>query len=280
MKKILLVLFGIAVMQTATAQITLEHNYPNAFNWNGGGIANSDFGITWLTSATTKYYLIDYPNETITLYNMNHSVFSTITIPVTYTSTTVGYYVSYITANLFDCDSVTIEYLLSYYDYNGKSFYVRVYRDNGTQLININNSTLDVCIGCAGIVKHAIQNTPSGAKMLVGLSNNSESVYSLCGSLPSGFNELTSSSAGPQHLNAFPNPATDFTVIEYTLPQGERTGEIIFSDMHGNIVKKFIVDQAFHDLRISTDDLPSGTYLYSLHTRSGSSESRKIIKIN
>jgi hypothetical protein len=155
-----------------------------------------------------------------------------------------------------------------------------VYRDNGTQLININNSTMDVCIGCGGMVKGAIVNTPSGTKMLVGMSNNSESVYSLCGSLPSGFNDLISPANQPGHLSAYPNPANDYTTIEYTLPQGERTGEIIFTDMQGNLVKKFTVDQTFHDLRISTADLPAGTYLYSIITKSGISETRKMIKIS
>jgi hypothetical protein len=93
MKKIFLLLCTFAIMQTATAQITLDHNYSNAFNWGGGGL-NVVFGITWLTSATTKYYLIDYPTETITLYNMNHTVFTTITIPVVYTANT--YFISFI----------------------------------------------------------------------------------------------------------------------------------------------------------------------------------------
>jgi hypothetical protein len=275
MKKIFLVLCSIAVMQTATAQITLEHNYPNAFNW-GGGSLNVVFGITWLTSATTKYFVIDYPNETITLYNMNHTLFSTITIPVAYTVNT--YYIGFITANLFDCDSTTVEYLLNS---NNPSNYVRVYRDNGTQLININAAILNACNGCAGVLNFGIFNTPSGTKMLIGNSNNSQSVYSLCGSLPSGFNDLTATAAGGvNRLSANPNPATDYTVIEYNLPQGERNGDLIFTDLQGNTVKKFTVDHTFNDIRISTADLPSGTYLYSLQTKSGVSGTKKLIRIN
>src|SRR3954469_3681472 len=110
MKKILLVLCSIAVMQTATAQITLEHNYPNAFSpGQGSGFDVADFGITWLTPTNTKYYLVNYTDTTLTLYNMNHSLYLSITLPVANT-TGLGFYVSYITAGLFDCDTNTIEY--------------------------------------------------------------------------------------------------------------------------------------------------------------------------
>jgi len=80
-------------------------------------------------------------------------------------------------------------------------------------------------------------------------------------------------------INIYPNPATDFTIIEYTLPQGEYTGEIIFFDMQGNEIKHFTVDRMFDHLRISTYDLPAGTYIYTLQTSKGISGSRKMIKI-
>jgi type IX secretion system substrate protein len=278
MKKIIFVL-SIAV-QTATAQITLEHNYPNAFSpGTTGNFDNADFGITWLTPTDTKYYLVNYTDTTLTLYNMNHSLFLNITLPVAQTNG-LSFSVSYITAGLFDCDTTTIEYLIDQVDFTGTNYFVRVYRTNGTQLINISGGFLDNCIHCGGMKSLGITNTPSGTKMLVGLLNGSESVYSLCGSLPSGFNDLSVSNSTASFVNAFPNPASDYAVIEYELPAGERTGEIIFYDMTGKEMKRFTVDHTFNNLRISTSDIPAGTYIYVLQTRKGISGSRRMVKIN
>lgn len=280
MKKILVSLCINFMVQSSNAQVTLEHSYPNAYYFAGLSAGDYvDFGVTWLTSATSKYYLINYPNETLTLYNMNHSVFSTVTIPVTYTNSSVGYYISYITASLFDCDSTTVEYLLNYFDFNGNTFYVRVYRTNGTQLTNIPNGTLDNCIGCAGIIKGAITNTSSGTKMLVGITNGYENVYSLCGSLPTGFSAMSNTNVESAFLNAYPNPFSDYTIIDYELPQGERTGEVIFYDMNGREVKRFTVDNTFKDLRVSTADLAAGTYTCVLQSKNGNLANRRIIRI-
>jgi len=266
-------------LQAANAQITLEQTYPNAYSYS----SDIDFGITFFDDTTTKYYLIYYPNETITLYNMNHSLFLSMTIPVTYNSG--NYRIYFITNSLFDCDTSNIEYLVSYRFYNGVSYvyFVSIYRNNGTQLFNLNNAIIDQCYECNGKDSHGITNTPNGTKMLLGdyPTGGNEYVYSLCGTLPSGFTSLMNNSYNAFELSGnYPNPANDFTIVNYSLPEGERTGEIIFFDLQGNEVKRFTVDCMFDHLRISTYDLPSGTYIYALQTSKEISGSRKMIKID
>ena len=45
----------------------------------------------------------------------------------------------------------------------------------------------------------------------------------------------------------------------------EANAEIIVFDLNGNEIKRFTVDKTFNDLIISNEDLPSGSYFYTLY---------------
>ena len=79
--------------------------------------------------------------------------------------------------------------------------------------------------------------------------------------------------------NPYPNPTTNSTKIDYTLPDSVNEGVIVFYNLQGMEVKRFKVDKTFSTLLVSTADIAAGTYLYQLQTSAVSAEGKKLIKI-
>ena len=84
------------------AQITLEHNYSVP--------PGKMFYFTDLGNNNYKYVLIDYYNDKINLYNLDHTPYMLNIIPGIPLDSGV-FDISYITTSLFDCDSTNIEYV-------------------------------------------------------------------------------------------------------------------------------------------------------------------------
>lgn len=69
-----------------------------------------------------------------------------------------------------------------------------------------------------------------------------------------------------QVLSAFPNPATNYSLLQYALNQSAKVKIDLF-DLNGQLVKPLIqADQApgVYDLHVVTQDLPAGMYVYRL----------------
>ena len=64
--------------------------------------------------------------------------------------------------------------------------------------------------------------------------------------------------------NPYPNPAINFTTIDYLLPSGENQGEIVFYDLSGKETRRFKVDDSFTNIKVTTTELAAGTYFFSL----------------
>ncbi|MBC8046684.1 MAG: T9SS type A sorting domain-containing protein [Fimbriimonadaceae bacterium] len=77
----------------------------------------------------------------------------------------------------------------------------------------------------------------------------------------------------------YPNPSVNTTRIEYKLPEGIYSGEIVFYDLQGKEIKRFKVDSTFDSLSISTSEIPAGTYYYQLQTSTENSEGKKMVVI-
>ena len=262
-----------ALIQTmAFGQITLENTYPNA-----ASNTQKDFGVTKLDSSTYMYYYVDYSNSMFTLYNLNHSVYQTVTIPVTYTNNI--YNIQHITKSLFDCDPSNIEYALMYHDNSNFPLsinYVKIYRTNGAQIFNADSSKAVNCVGCASLYNNFIVNTPNGTKMILRHENGSVKVFGLCGILPTLITKLNTEEL---LSNPFPNPTNNLITIPYSLPNNEKSGTIKIYDINGKEIKSFIVDSNFTNITLTTSELVSGTYYYNLTTSKGYSDTKKIIKI-
>jgi hypothetical protein len=78
------------------AQILLETSHISS-----GNMTHEDFGITYLDSTTCVYYYVDYENEMIVLYHLDHSIMQIINIPVYYTTNPTNYRIYYFWDHLY-----------------------------------------------------------------------------------------------------------------------------------------------------------------------------------
>lgn len=268
MKKILVAVFILFAINVK-AQLTFENSYLN--------VPYDNFLLIKLGLNEYKYFIHDSDSSIFRLYNLNHSLFLKVNVPIS--STSYIYDVTYISRSLFDCDSTNIEYAAI--DPNPPYEFI-IFRTDGT--------IIQTLTGCRYLnysdgkkygpyYNQPIVNTPMGTKLILNC-NSSVSVYSVCGTLFSnnlGLNLNTNSDL--ELSSAYPNPTHEFTKIDYALPDGVNSGEIIFYTLQGNIIKRFKVDRTFNNLLISVLDIPIGTYIYQLQTYLGNSELKKIIVI-
>jgi hypothetical protein len=177
---------------------------------------------------------------------------------------------------LFNTDSSDIEYLIQGLSPN---HYVKIYDETGLNIITIENANLG---GYNFFGYNPIIDTDSGTKMILNSNLNGWSrVYSLPGKLHQDYTSIVNEirNDGLVLSNPYPNPSLEFTRIDYKLPIGINQAEIVFFNIHGQEIKRFIVERNFDFIEISTTDLPSGTYYFCLNTSQGISESKKMIKI-
>ena len=281
MKKIIIVSLLIASI-SSKAQITLEQTYPK------GSIAYDYIRLVKLSTSGYKY--AESNDSLLTLYNLNHSVFKTITIPplqgVLFSSSGTAVRTFCISEELFNTNPADVEYLLFYTDtqYIG---HVIIYDEIGNVLLSKDTVTF----GNAGnLNEEFISYTSSGCKMILSQSNLSAGhdafVYSLPGFLPCHdcTNGVITSKLIPNDhqdgsISNYPNPSSGETTIEYQLPNGITTADIVFYNTIGQELKRYHVSNVFHNIMISTRDLEAGTYYYQLETTSGFKASKKMIEI-
>lgn len=272
MKRLFLLVFSLFVLQSSYSQVTLDHVYTNA----GYG----SLYIIHLGEGVYNYLEID--QYYFTLYNMNHSVniADSLVMPMTNSRRLAMF-----SNTLFDCDQSTIEYVVMENDCPMTSpvlcdsSFFRVYRTDGSLLFSKDSVTALSSINSINGTRHYITNTPAGTKLLLEHVNGSTLVYDLCDTFATTYLLELDVSNGAAVQNAYPNPTSHYTTIEYTLPEDVPAGELIFYDMNGMEVERFKVNHTFDHLKISTGDLPAGTYLYQLRTAEGKSGSKKLIKI-
>jgi hypothetical protein len=84
---------ALLISNSINAQISLEHTY-------SGNSTNSSIGFINLSASGDKYVINDFSLNQIKLYNTNHSLWKTITIPSL--PNTIGYYYQNISENLFN----------------------------------------------------------------------------------------------------------------------------------------------------------------------------------
>lgn len=282
MKKLLIAFQLMAV--SAGAQIALENTYPSSTGAN-------DFGLVNLSSSGYKYY--KNTAGTITLYNLNHTVYRSFSIPSQPFTPMTNIGVRFMSEELFNSNAGDIEYLLVYHDtlnFGLAARHVRVYDELGNLLfsrdsVDFMNSTNSVIAPSNGIVY-----TDQGVKMILfkGGINAEVEVYSLPGSLPcnectggviSGLSPTTPGDNTQQHQlpNPYPNPTNSTTTIPYELPAGINTGQLIVYDLLGQEVKRYSVTSAFSTIEIAAGELALGTYSYSLQTSAGITKGHQFV---
>jgi hypothetical protein len=263
------------------AQITLEHYYPPI------SLSQNNLRLVNLSASGYKYAIND--SSTLTLYNLNHTVFQTIAIPpIGYTLVCYNcLFIYYISEALFDTNPSNIEYLL-YFDDNQSPpvFHIRIYDQSGNTLFSKDSVSGGVDANYISY-QDFISYTSSGVKMILNNQyTGGNTVYSLPGTLPCNdctggqVTALKTNSNTPNvGISNYPNPASNQTTVQYTLPQGITTAELVFYSIQGVEVKRFQVTNAFNDVLISTADLEAGTYYYQIQAANGYSAGKKMIVI-
>jgi hypothetical protein len=266
MKYFILLLF-VLIAASSQAQITFEHSYyyyPPGY----AGIRPNSFELDRMDSATWKYVLFN-DVDSLLIYNLDHTLDKLILVP---NPSRQNLFFFWIAKNLFTLDN-SYCYMVST---NGIPGHITVYNENG-----------NVQFGCENCWLNNIINTNEGPKMLIDYYRSDSliqtSVFSLPGKLPTG-GIARSSVSSPTIISnnvlptsAYPNPSNGQIHIEYKLPDGVPTGEIVITNIQGTEVKRYKVGSVFNDILIEKSDLPSGSYFYKLVTEKGESEARRII---
>ncbi|MEZ4902945.1 MAG: T9SS type A sorting domain-containing protein [Spirosomataceae bacterium] len=65
-------------------------------------------------------------------------------------------------------------------------------------------------------------------------------------------------------LNAYPNPANDYTEIDYQMSPGAGNARVSMFNVIGNNVGEYELDKNDRQLRIQTREMPTGVYFYRL----------------
>jgi type IX secretion system substrate protein len=104
-------------------------------------------------------------------------------------------------------------------------------------------------------------------------------VYGLPGFLSNSIQPVTNTFINEMMENIYPNPSNGNTTIEFNLPQGVNTGQLVIYNMQGVELKRYTVDNTFHTLLLNNSEFHAGTYFYQLQTASGASGAKKMIVI-
>jgi hypothetical protein len=244
------------------AQITFEADYAHSG------------AFTQLANSGYKFYIMDVGNRQCRIYNTDHSLWKTIDLDVP-----AGHYlydIRYVSENLFtDDNTLSLCYIYYFYDevYQYYTYTLKIINEDGTNLRTVE--------GAQYIVVNDIGE--AGTKLSVYVYDYSNIIYTITTLVYDLPGQLISSGAGTGHENealgrsAFPNPAGDYTIIPFALPETSSSGEILLTDAKGNLIRQFKVDHHFRDLRINTGQLPAGIYFYHLTAGNYKSEAKKII---
>lgn len=253
---ILFLLFG-----TAHSQISLEATYNHSATYTK--LANSGY----------KYFLMDVSTSQCRIYNTNHSLWKTLALSVPVNN--YLYDIKYVSENLFTTDN-SLCLLYIYYNYNSTGQYytymAKVVKENGTELLSIPGCQYVYVYNIAGV----------GTKMFTYSYDYSSypypiqtRVYNLPGQLITQANEPEGISGGL--WGSYPNPTSQFTTIRYELPKGIASAELVITNLVGEILKTYPVEQHSGRIEIPASQYPAGVYLYFLRASDYQSKAEKLI---
>ncbi len=64
--------------------------------------------------------------------------------------------------------------------------------------------------------------------------------------------------------NVYPNPASDFAELDYTIQGSVRDAKVIIYNVLGSPVAEYVLDKSDRKLRINTREMPTSVYFYQL----------------
>ncbi len=252
-------------------QITYESSYPGP-----NSLSVSRLLLTNISTNEYKYEYVDYASNQLKLFNLNHTPFLTVNVPVTLISE-AEHNIGYVTRTLFDCDSTQIEYAIL--PQNGaRNFYI--YREDGTLLFQKDSTIAPYCFGCLGGWEdiRPITNSSAGAKLF--LMKDSPTgfmtvdVYGLCGSVP--VNLIESKNTG-HFVKVYPNPSAGLTTFQFDLPGNTENYSLMIYNSAGQIVRSEKIAKGVLKFSLDNTNLSAGVYLYSLQSQTNEIKTGKFI---
>lgn len=273
MKRIIIATGVLISALTTNAQMTVEKDYLNV-NSDVLNDADVSMEIINLSKSGRKYFVRDMNAGQLRIYNLDHSLWKTITLPNI--NNYEPKYAAYTSEELFNLDA-QVEVAV-YYHSTLPSVYIKklvVVNEGGNIINNIDS---------AGVLKvYSVGNNSYNAILQTG--KEKYTVYKLPGTIPcdkcgNGLGlgkpgKVTTGNIG----NPVPNPSNSQTTVEYSLPVGTTNGIIDVYNMSGQKVKSYKIDNTFNSLLIDNTELNSGTYYYYLTANGERSETKKMIVV-
>lgn len=160
-----------------------------------------------------------------------------------------------------------IAFLVCFYDNDEAD----VTKKSSFKIINEDGKVVkDLGYATYGSTKHYVFKLPNGKMKLMfnrliqspdySLDNYTEEIYSLPGTGTSGLSESYSKEG--IGLYAYPNPATDYITLPYSL-DGKRIGDLKIYDLNGILIESKKVGGDFNEIQLDVSSYKSGTYVYN-----------------
>jgi hypothetical protein len=242
------------------SQITFENSY-----------FTTQLGVIKLVNSGYKYYALDVPGNQLKIYNINHSVYKNIALPIPPLNSGPNFSVRYISESTFDLDNL-IEFAIVYQDISNNDYFIRIINENNQLLFSQDTFAIS-----------QIVNTDVGSKMILREFNTQFNrvyrTYSLPGILLSDLNQLNFTEDITGDLFTYPNPANNYIKIKYAIPAGEHDGELVILDFNGFEIAKYEVDDHFDDIILNTTEFKTGSYYCQLTSGNHKSNIRKVFII-
>jgi len=229
----------------ASAQITAEQNY-------SGTLYNVK-----LNNGDIKNLLINYTANTLSLYNIDHSLYKTITVPVP--SGYSIYYVNIVADKLFNFDAdIETAITFSKSDSTGTYYIGRVIEENGTILLDVADCYSFTAVGKSTSYKlHSFQ-----AKLANSAYTYSTNVYGVPGSV-----STINPDDGEKYnilSNSYPNPSNGAICINFTLPANLTSADLQLFNSAGQLISVHKLNSPAGNYLLPTANLATGVYFYQI----------------
>jgi len=253
-KMFIVVVILMAITTNVSAQIVHEATFGDTYGPSSFSIihfANSGDKYVWLSPSD--------PNiaSTVVLYNMDRTIWKSISMGSIPASTVL---IEFTSENLFSTEGVDI--LFECYSGNTGLLSTYIMHENGEITFYADGFETRRSDGSP-----VLFNADGGVKMILygsdfGPHQGEAWVYSLPGSTVN-VPRLPGKNIGS--LKIFPNPVSEnYINIQYSLPDGINSGQIVLYNLLGQQIKSYPVDRTFQDIEIKTSDFPAGNYMWQL----------------
>lgn len=240
--------------------------------------------LIYLTDNEPAIFIYEPLEEHIELYNTDLSLITEFEIPVEYEG--IGpYHLFHVSRTLFDCDSATIEYLISFESFIETESYVKVLREDGSTLFELTGHYFrdETILSTNPTYGSRMVEDENGVLFAFETATSiggsfPVTLYRSCGSIPGCANPCAGSDEGTVglteqnnngRLNIYPNPGDNQFVLEYDLPEEHRRGRLILYDLQGREVHSVLVGPSMHQVYVNTSHLAAGRYQLVLRTTTG-----------